>query len=335
MNQTFDRYLSLVEEALRQALPQPEESSPTAPVEEAMAYSLFVGGKRIRPVLALGFCQLCGGAPEQALSFACAVEMVHTYSLIHDDLPCMDDDDMRRGKPTNHKVYGEAMALLAGDGLLTKAFETALSFAGPAEDAVRGARILAQCAGAAGMVGGQCIDLDSEGKDVGLSLLREMDQGKTVALISAACQMGCVAAGAGEAQLESARRYAEGVGMAFQIRDDILDVLGDAATLGKNVGMDSARDKRNYVSLLGVEEAQRLVEQFTAQAEQALESFPGDTAFLKELARSLATREKCAAPSPTPSRRRGTAARSRTLPGSTWGCPPGPLSSRNTCRGAW
>ena len=199
---------------------------------------------------------------------------------------------MRRGKPTNHKVYGEAMALLAGDGLLTKAFETALSFAGPAEDAVRGARILAQCAGAAGMVGGQCIDLDSEGKDVGLSLLREMDQGKTVALISAACQMGCVAAGAGEAQLESARRYAEGVGMAFQIRDDILDVLGDAATLGKNVGMDSARDKRNYVSLLGVEEAQRLVEQFTAQAEQALEDFPGDTAFLKELARSLATREK-------------------------------------------
>ena len=257
-----------------------------------MAYSLFVGGKRIRPVLALGFCQLCGGAPEQALPFACAVEMVHTYSLIHDDLPCMDDDDMRRGKPTNHKVYGEAMALLAGDGLLTKAFETALSFAGPAEDAVRGARILAQCAGAAGMVGGQCIDLDSEGKDVDLSLLREMDQGKTVALISAACQMGCVAAGAGEAQLESARRYAEGVGMAFQIRDDILDVLGDAATLGKNVGMDSARDKRNYVSLLGVEEAQRLVEQFTAQAEQALEDFPGDTAFLKELARSLATREK-------------------------------------------
>lgn len=292
MNQTFERYLSLVEEALRQALPQPEGCSPTAPVEEAMAYSLFVGGKRIRPVLALGFCQLCGGAPEQALPFACAVEMVHTYSLIHDDLPCMDDDDMRRGKPTNHKVYGEAMALLAGDGLLTKAFETALSFAGPAEDAVRGARILAQCAGAAGMVGGQCIDLDSEGKDVDLSLLREMDQGKTVALISAACQMGCVAAGAGEAQLESARRYAEGVGMAFQIRDDILDVLGDAATLGKNVGMDSARDKRNYVSLLGVEEAQRLVEQFTAQAEQALESFPGDTAFLKELARSLATREK-------------------------------------------
>ena len=218
--------------------------------------------------------------------------MVHTYSLIHDDLPCMDDDDLRRGRPTNHKVFGEAMALLAGDGLLTKAFETALSFSGPSEDTLRGARILAQCAGAQGMVGGQCIDLDSEGKTVDLDLLREMDLGKTVALISAACQMGCVAAGAGEDALENARRYAEGVGMAFQIRDDILDVLGDAASLGKNVGMDAARDKRNYVSLLGVEKAQRLVDSFTAQAEQALDAFPGDTGFLRELARSLATREK-------------------------------------------
>lgn len=269
-----------------------EKDSPQATIYKAMNYSLHAGGKRIRPVLALACAEVLEAETDKVMPFACAIEMIHTYSLIHDDLPCMDNDDLRRGKPTNHKVYGEAMALLAGDGLLTKAFETALSFAGPAEDAVRGARILAQCAGAAGMVGGQCIDLDSEGKDVDLSLLREMDQGKTVALISAACQMGCVAAGAGEAQLESARRYAEGVGMAFQIRDDILDVLGDAATLGKNVGMDSARDKRNYVSLLGVEEAQRLVEQFTAQAEQALESFPGDTAFLKELARSLATREK-------------------------------------------
>ena len=142
------------------------------------------------------------------------------------------------------------------------------------------------------MVGGQCIDLDSEGKNVDLELLREMDQGKTVALISAACQMGCVAAGAEESLLEKARSYAEGVGMAFQIRDDILDVLGDAATLGKNVGMDSARDKRNYVSLLGVEEAQRLVEAFTAQAEQALDGFEGDTVFLRELAQSLATRDK-------------------------------------------
>ena len=230
MKETFERYLSMVEEALRKALPQPPKNSLTRPVTESMGYSLFVGGKRIRPVLTLAFCDLCGGRPETALPFACAVEMIHTYSLIHDDLPCMDDDDLRRGKPANHKVYGEAMALLAGDGLLTKAFETALAFAGPSSAALEGARILAQCAGADGMVGGQCIDLNSEGKDVDLALLREMDLGKTVALISAACQMGCVAAGAGEERLKSARSYAEGIGMAFQIRDDILDVLGDAAT---------------------------------------------------------------------------------------------------------
>ncbi|CCX38953.1 polyprenyl synthetase [Clostridium sp. CAG:1013] len=292
MKELFENYLSQVEEALEHAMPAPAGEARNALVEESMRYSLLLGGKRIRPVLTLAFCSLCGGEPKMALPFACAVEMVHTYSLIHDDLPCMDDDDLRRGKPANHKVYGEAMALLAGDGLLTKAFETALEFAGPSADAVRGAKILAQCAGSAGMVGGQCIDLDSEGKDVDLDLLREMDEGKTVALISAACQMGCAAAGAGEEALQNARRYAEGIGMAFQIRDDILDVLGDAATLGKNVGMDSAHDKRNYVSLLGVEEAQRLVESFTAQAEEALNAFSGDTAFLRELARSLATRNK-------------------------------------------
>ena len=285
----YDTYRAAVEEYLGGLFPG---DKPYGRLQEAMRYSLMAGGKRVRPVMALAFCDLMGGEWRRAIPFGCALELVHTYSLIHDDLPCMDDDDLRRGRPTNHKVFGEAMALLAGDGLLTKAFETALSFSGPSEDALRGARILAQCAGAQGMVGGQCIDLDSEGKTVDLDLLREMDLGKTVALISAACQMGCVAAGAGEDALENARRYAEGVGMAFQIRDDILDVLGDAASLGKNVGMDAARDKRNYVSLLGVEKAQRLVDSFTAQAEQALDAFPGDTGFLRELARSLATREK-------------------------------------------
>ena len=292
MKETFERYRLLVEDALSQALPPHDPEEPDALVWQSMAYSLQAGGKRIRPVMALAFCALCGRQPERAVPFACAVEMVHTYSLIHDDLPCMDDDDLRRGKPTNHKVYGEAMALLAGDGLLTLAFEAALRFGGPAQDALRGAKVLAQCAGASGMVGGQCIDLDSQGKTADLDLLWKMDQGKTVALISAACQMGCIAAGAGEKALENARRYAEGVGMAFQIRDDILDVLGDAQTLGKNVGMDSARDKRNYVSLLGVEEAQRRVDSYTAQALKALEGFQGDTLFLKELAESLATRDK-------------------------------------------
>ena len=292
MKQTFERYLTMVEQALDEAVPAPKEESLDRTVWEAMRYSLLVGGKRIRPVLTLAFAELCGGSAQQALPFACAVEMVHTYSLIHDDLPCMDDDDLRRGKSTNHKVFGEAMALLAGDGLLTRAFEQALAFSGPSSDAVRGASVLARCAGASGMVGGQCVDLSAQGKEVDLSLLQQMDQGKTVALISAACQMGCIAAGAGDGQLEAARHYAEGLGMAFQIRDDILDVEGDAKTLGKNVGMDSARDKRNYVSLLGVEEAQRLVESYTDQAISALEDFAGDTAFLRELAVSLATREK-------------------------------------------
>lgn len=287
-SETRRDYLTRVEAALAAALPSPGAGDPAAPVKEAMAYSLFAGGKRVRPLLTLAFCALCGGEWEDALPYACAVEMVHTYSLIHDDLPCMDDDRMRRGKPTNHVVYGEDVALLAGDGLLTLAFETALA---PAHaTAARAAQTLARRAGEKGMVGGQCIDLKSEGQDVNLSLLRQMDEGKTVALISAACEMGCLAAGAGEDLLSAAREYAIGLGMAFQIRDDVLDVLGDAAALGKETGMDEARDKRNYVSLLGVEEAQRLVEDYTARALAALSCFPGDPAFLAAFTRELAGR---------------------------------------------
>ncbi len=283
-------YQEMIETALRQYLPPPEPSDLTAPVKEAMRYSLLCGGKRIRPVLTLAFCELCGGSPEAALPFACAVEMVHTYSLIHDDMPCMDDDDMRRGKPANHKVYGEDMALLAGDGLLTKAFETALS-AEKTEHAAKAALVLAKYAGDAGMVGGQCVDLKSEGQAAELSLLLSMDTGKTVALIEAACRMGCIAAAAGEKEQEAAGRYALGLGMAFQIRDDILDLLGDPQKLGKNVGMDAARDKRNYVSLLGAGKAQQLVREYTEQAVSALEVFSGDTAFLRELVQSLENRE--------------------------------------------
>ncbi len=284
-------YRDLVERALEKALPQPLAQDPAGRVTEAMRYSLLAGGKRVRPVLALAFCELCGGDPAQALPFACAVEMVHTYSLIHDDMPCMDDDDLRRGRPTNHKVYGEAMALLAGDGLLTLAFQQALSFGGSPEAALRGARLLAECAGCRGMVGGQCIDLETEGKDATLELLQEMDRGKTVALIHAACGMGCIAGGAGEEELEAAGRYAYGLGMAFQLRDDVLDVQGSAEKLGKNTGMDAARSKRNYVSLLGVGEAQRLVRSYTEKALQALEAFPGDKGFLRDFALSLAERE--------------------------------------------
>lgn len=288
MNETMLR--EAVERALKAALPAPEPDSPSAPVAEAMRYSLLAGGKRVRPMLTLAFCALCGEDWHSALPFACGVEMVHTYSLIHDDLPCMDDDSLRRGRPTCHKVYGEAMALLAGDGLLTQAFETVLTFPDPVK-AAAAAKCLAGLAGYQGMVGGQCVDLSAGGQEVTIGLLKEMDQGKTVALIDAACRMGCIAAGAGEAQLAAASRYAQGVGMAFQIRDDILDVLGDAETLGKNTGMDAARDKRNYVSLLGVETAQELVESYTGQAVDALGIFPQDQSFLAELAQALANRD--------------------------------------------
>ncbi len=288
MNETMLR--EAVERALKAALPAPEPDSPSAPVAEAMRYSLLAGGKRVRPMLTLAFCALCGEDWHSALPFACGVEMVHTYSLIHDDLPCMDDDSLRRGRPTCHKVYGEAMALLAGDGLLTQAFETVLAFPDPVK-AAAAAKCLAGLAGYQGMVGGQCVDLSAGGQEVTIGLLKEMDQGKTVALIDAACRMGCIAAGAGEAQLAAASRYAQGVGMAFQIRDDILDVLGDAETLGKNTGMDAARDKRNYVSLLGVETAQELVESYTGQAVDALGIFPQDQSFLAELAQALANRD--------------------------------------------
>lgn len=283
-------YRAAIEAALEEALPLPDDEDLAAPVREAMRYSLLCGGKRIRPMLTLAFCELCGGEAKAALPFACAVEMVHTYSLIHDDMPCMDDDDMRRGRPSNHKVFGEDLALLAGDGLLTKAFETALS----PEDkstAAKAALVLSLRAGDKGMVGGQCIDLKSEGGEVDLDFLQTMDLGKTVALISAACEMGCIAAGAEPALLEAARQYAEGLGMAFQIRDDILDVLGDSDKLGKNIGMDSIREKRNYVSFLGVEKAQKLVEEYTAQAVAALNAFPGDSTFLRELAQGLEERE--------------------------------------------
>ena len=288
MNETMLR--EAVERALKAALPAPEPDSPSAPVAEAMRYSMLAGGKRVRPMLTLAFCALCGEDWHSALPFACGVEMVHTYSLIHDDLPCMDDDSLRRGRPTCHKVYGEAMALLAGDGLLTQAFETVLAFPDPVK-AAAAAKCLAGLAGYQGMVGGQCVDLSAGGQEVTIGLLKEMDQGKTVALIDAACRMGCIAAGAGEAQLAAASRYAQGVGMAFQIRDDILDVLGDAETLGKNTGMDAARDKRNYVSLLGVETAQELVESYTGQAVDALGIFPQDQSFLAELAQALANRD--------------------------------------------
>lgn len=288
------QYLGQINAALEQSLSGCGERN--RELSEAMRYSLLAGGKRVRPVLLLEFCRLCGGEPETALPFACAVEMVHAYSLIHDDLPCMDNDDLRRGKPSSHKVFGEAMALLAGDALLTLAFETALSprsirLAG-AEKAARAAGELARAAGARGMVGGQAVDLDSQGKQISLAELRRMDEGKTGALILAAVRMGCILGGGSKKMTKAAEKYAEAVGLAFQIVDDILDVTGDSTVLGKKTGADSLNGKCTYVSLMGLEQASAEVEKLTEEAVQALSQFDGDTEYLCSLAKKLAARKK-------------------------------------------
>ena len=260
---------------------------------DAMNYSLLSGGKRVRPVLALVVCGMCGGDPETALPFACAVDMIHTYSLIHDDLPCMDDDDLRRGRPTNHKVYGEAMAVLAGDALLTAAFEAALSAeALSVERRAQGALLLAKAAGAEGMVGGQALDMAAEGRAIGRWDVENLQKRKTGALLCAAADLGCIAAGAGEADRAAVRTYAGKLGLAFQVRDDMLDVSGDEKTLGKTVGSDRANEKTTFVTLLGLDACKELVEELTTAAVGALEPFGERADLLCWLAQILAGRER-------------------------------------------
>lgn len=259
---------------------------------DAMRYSLLAGGKRIRPVLVLETCRMCGGDPAEALPFACAIEMVHTYSLIHDDLPCMDDDDYRRGRLTSHKVYGEATAVLTGDALLTAAFGVMLA---PERErlglrAMTAAGVLARAAGEDGMVAGQILDLAGEGKQLSLEGIEAIDVRKTGALLMAACEMGCVLAGGSEAQREAVRDYARHLGLAFQMRDDMLDVIGDQQKLGKATGMDAVHEKSTYVSLLGLEGCARKLEECTQDAKAALKGFE-DNGFLLWLADELAGRE--------------------------------------------
>ena len=289
-----EEYGALIREGLETYVP--EEKLPQGSLFRAMRYSLFAGGKRVRPVLLLEFCGVCGGDQKAALPFACAVEMVHTYSLIHDDLPCMDDDDLRRGKPSNHVAFGEARALLAGDALLTKAFETMLSAEAVervgADRAAEAAGLLASASGAYGMAGGQMIDLESEGKRIDADALIRMDECKTGALIEAAAKMGCVLAGAGREELRAAGAYAKSLGLAFQITDDILDVQGDPAATGKPVGSDAEKEKSTYVSILGIDRARELAAQLTAAAVQALGVFGGRGAYLQKLAVQLSERKK-------------------------------------------
>lgn len=262
----------------------------------SMEYSLMAGGKRVRPMLTVEFAKLCGGSEEAAMPFACALEMIHTYSLIHDDLPCMDDDDLRRGKPTNHKVYGEATALLAGNGLLTLAFDVLVS-----EDAVRlngyekcvkAVKVLSECAGANGMLGGQMIDLESEGETVDVDHLKVMDNKKTGALMIAAAKLGCISAGATEEQTLAACEYASDVGLAFQIIDDMLDITSTTEELGKPVGSDNENEKSTYAGLLGLDKCRKLAEELTNKAVSAMEIFGDKAEQLRDFAVYLLNRVK-------------------------------------------
>ena len=255
---------------------------PQAKLFEAMEYSLLAGGKRLRPVFAVEFCRMCGADWHKAAPFAAAIEMIHTYSLIHDDLPSMDNDDFRRGRPTNHKVYGEAMAILAGDALLTDAFCVA-STAGNAE----GIAVLAECAGSLGMVGGQVLDIMSEERLLTEQEVIDIQTRKTGALINAACVTGVIAGGGSEEQIAAAGRFAGALGMAFQIRDDMLDVIGTQEEMGKGVGTDAG--KNTFVRLYGLEKCEELVQRYTHVAIEALSAFE-DTAYMKSLAVSLTDR---------------------------------------------
>ena len=283
-----ERLMSLIEEEIASSVPT--LSGELSAVPEMLRYSLESGGKRVRPLLCLLFCEAAGGEAEKALPFAAAVEFVHTYSLIHDDLPCMDNDDYRRGKPSSHKQFGEANALLAGDALLTHAFyliaQGAREGRVSAEAAVGAAAELSRLCGAAGMIGGQYIDLAYENREATADVLFQQDALKTAALIEAACVMGLLAAGADDTMIRAARDFALGLGMAFQITDDLLE------TAEEGVSSDEANGKATYVGLLGEEEARARAKAYTNDAIRALDIFGDKADALKALAEALLRRTK-------------------------------------------
>lgn len=287
MNNRIAEYKDYIESFLQDFYAQFHDL-PQNKLFDVMEYSLLAGGKRLRPILAMEFCRLCGNNPQQAAPFAAAVEMIHTYSLIHDDLPSMDNDDFRRGRPTNHKVFGEAMAILAGDALLTDAFMVASTaqLANPADMAFA-IGTLAECAGSMGMVGGQVLDIGSEERELTEQEVIDIQIRKTGALINAACVLGTIAGGGSEDQIDAAAKFASGLGMAFQIRDDMLDVIGTQEEMGKGVGTDAV--KNTFVRLYGLEKCEELVKTYTDYAIDALTVFD-DTDFIIALAKSLTDR---------------------------------------------
>ena len=285
--ETYQGYLEAIEAHLSTLF---LGNRPYGKLQEAMRYSLLSGGKRVRPVLTCAFAELFGGEWRKAVPFGCALELIHTYSLIHDDLPCMDDDDLRRGKPTCHRAYGETLAVLAGDALQPEAFAMLSGAKGlSAEQRIDAVSVLARAAGADGMVAGQVLDL--EGNCRSREQVERLHSLKTGAMITAAAELGCVAACAAPEQRQAAREYARAVGLAFQIRDDMLDVIADEREFGKPIGSDKGEGKTTFVDLIGLGGCEREIAACTERAKAALVNFPGN-GFLLSLADQLAERKK-------------------------------------------
>ena len=269
-----------------------DEYEPLSGFAEAIRYSLLAGGKRIRAILFLEFCRICGGDPARALDVACGIEMLHAYSLIHDDLPCMDNDDLRRGKPTNHIVFGECTATLAGDALQAEAFQTILHCDLPPIARLRCAEALSEAVGFDGMCGGQYLDMIGEGKILTAEELDAINIRKTGALITACCRMGVYAADGTEEQAEAAAHFGAAVGLAFQIRDDMLDVLSTEEELGKPIGSDQQEQKKTYMAVYGAEICEERIQKLNQAAKESIRRCFTDTGFLEQLADSLAARNK-------------------------------------------
>lgn len=293
MNERTKEYRDYIEQYLKDWYVR-FHGEPQTKLFDAVEYSLLAGGKRLRPVFAFEFCRMCGADWKKAAPFAAAIEMIHTYSLIHDDLPCMDNDDLRRGKPTNHKVFGEDVATLAGDALLTMAFEVASDASLPPQTALAAVRLLSVNAGKAGMIGGQMIDLRGEEETLDFDTLLEMHAKKTGALIQSACLLGCYSAGIfspDDPRSKAAVTYANCVGLAFQVIDDCLDAIGNTEVLGKCVGSDAASGKTTFLTFMTPDEAFRYAQDLTAKAIDAIKEFP-DSQILCDTALYLLNRDK-------------------------------------------
>lgn len=281
-----------IEDLLNEYIPKVEGYQKT--IFDSMNYSLKAGGKRLRPILTVEACKLVGGNEKDAYPFAVAIEMIHTYSLIHDDLPALDNDDLRRGRKTNHKVYGEAMAILAGDGLLNYAYEIMLRESlskGEPEKYLKAINEIAKASGIYGMIGGQVVDIESEGKSIDMEKLDFIHMNKTAAIIIGCMRAGAIIGGASEEELENVTKYAKNIGLSFQIVDDILDIVGDEAKLGKKVGSDIDNEKSTYPSLIGLEKSKETANKLIAEAKMSIDYINKDSEFLNNLADYIVDRE--------------------------------------------